>query len=140
MVRIGRLRRHHHGAERARIGIEGEGVAERALARHPQPVRQDDIGGAAFQRDLAGLGAGQFGGLEIETGLLIEAVGFDDLKLPRQRAGFLHRDPDAIGGVRIGGGDRKRNRQDQEQAAKSFQAVRSKFRPRTLRGRLGPRA
>ncbi len=56
--------RHHHRAERARIGIERQLGAELALARHPQPVRDHHVGAAAAQRDLAGLGAGEFGDLQ----------------------------------------------------------------------------
>src|SRR5262245_50902974 len=43
-----RLRRRHHRAERARRRIEDEAVAERALARDPQPIRQHEVGRAAL--------------------------------------------------------------------------------------------
>ena len=48
------------------------GRAASALARHPQPVRDDNVGGAALKRDLAGLGRGEFGDFEIKPGLLVE--------------------------------------------------------------------
>ena len=51
-----RLRRHHHRAERAGRGIEHQLVAERALARHPQPVRQHHVGGAAASAILPASG------------------------------------------------------------------------------------
>ena len=43
-----------------------------ALARHPQPIGDDDIGGAALNGDLGGVGVGELGDLELELGLLIE--------------------------------------------------------------------
>ena len=81
--------RHHDGAERARIRIKNQVVAERAFARDPEPVRQHEVRGTALERDLAGLGAGEFGYVDIEIGLLVEAVSADDLQLPRQRSGLL---------------------------------------------------
>jgi len=35
----------------------------------------------------------------LQTGLEIEAVHLDDVELPSERAGPLHRDADAIGGM-----------------------------------------
>ena len=77
-------------------GIEHEIVAERALARDPQPVRQHHVGRAALERDLAGFGRGELERLDLQVGFAVEAMRLDDVELPRQRAGALHREPDAI--------------------------------------------
>src|SRR5712692_1410169 len=84
-VSDGRLPRHHDGAERARRRMEDQAVAERALPRHPQPVREHEIGRAALERDLAGLGRGELDGLDLEIEPAIEAMRLDDVELPRQR-------------------------------------------------------
>ena len=94
-----RVRRHHDGAERARRRIEYEAVAERALTRDPQPVRQHHVGGAALERDLAGFGRGKLDGVDLQTGFAVEPVRPDDIEFPRQRAGALHGEPDAVGGA-----------------------------------------
>src|SRR5262249_61878090 len=49
-----RLRQDHDGAERARIGIEYEIVAQCTFPRDPQPVRDNDICGAPLEGDLVG--------------------------------------------------------------------------------------
>ena len=91
-----RGRGHHHRAERAGIGIEGELGAERALARHPEPVRHHDVGIAGAQRDLAGLGACKLGDLERQVGLLVEPGGADRRELPGEGSGLLHRKADGL--------------------------------------------
>ena len=49
----------HQRAERARIGRECQLAPERALARDPQPVGEDDVDRAARHRDLAGFRIGE---------------------------------------------------------------------------------
>ncbi len=97
----GRLRRHHHGAERAGRRIEHQAVAERALARDPQPVRQHQVGGAALERDLAGLGRRQLDRIDLQVELAVEPMRADDVEFPGERASALHRHADALrrGGI-----------------------------------------
>jgi hypothetical protein len=71
--------------------------AQRALARHPQPVGHDHVGGAAAQRDLARLRARQFQGLDGQAGLLVEAVRADHVELPGDRTHFLDGQPHRAG-------------------------------------------
>jgi hypothetical protein len=100
------LRRHHHCAKRARGRIKDEAVTQRALARDPEPIGKHNIGRAALERDLAGFGRCKLHGLDREVELAIDAMGFDDIDLPRERAGFLHREPNAVGGGGICRGKR----------------------------------
>src|ERR1700704_515731 len=65
---------HHHRAERAGRGIENQAVAERPLARDPQPVRQHQIGRAALERDLAGFGRGELDGFDDRIKIAIESI------------------------------------------------------------------
>ena len=88
----------HHRAERGGIGGEQEIVAERPLARHPQPVRDDHVDRAAAQRDLAGLGRGELLDLNVEIGRLVEPARLGDGELPGDGAGPLHGDAQRIGG------------------------------------------
>ena len=92
-----RIRRRHHRAERARIRIEDEVVAQRTLAPDPQPVGDDQVGRSAFERDLAGLGAGKLGRLDREIMLPVEASGADDVELPGERSGLLRGDAQVLG-------------------------------------------
>ncbi len=104
--------RHHNRTQHARRGIEDDRVAERTLARHPQPIGQHEIGRAAPKRDLARFRRGKLDRLDVEIALAVEAVGPDHIELPRQRAGFLHRKTNAAGGCRLAGRqDRERNQQ-----------------------------
>ena len=112
MPLIGRIRRRHHRAERARIRIEDEIVAQRTLAPDPQPVGDDQVGRAAFERDLAGLGAGKLGRLDREIMLPVEAGGADDVELPGERSGLLRGDAQALG--RTGLRRREHRRRDQQ--------------------------
>ena len=82
--------RHHHGAERARIRIEGQSGAKPAFARYPQPVGDDDIGAAGAKRDLACLGAREFENLNREVCLLVEAMGADHRQFPGEGSALLH--------------------------------------------------
>ncbi len=97
-----RLRWHHHGAERAGRGVEYQAIAQGTLARNPEPVRKHEIDRAAFERDLAGFGRGEFERFDREARLAVEAVRLDDIHFPRQRAGPLHREANALGGVCAG--------------------------------------
>ena len=97
-VWIGDDGRHHHRAERAGIGIERQLGAELAFARHPQPVRDHDVGIAGAQRDLAGLGARELDHLDREISLLVEPVRADDGQFPGEGSGLLHRNADGLRG------------------------------------------
>ena len=103
-----RLGWHHHGPERAQIRVVDEPVAQRPLARHPGPIRHDDVGRAGAQRNLAGLGTCELDRLDIQLGLLVEAVRLDDVELPGQRPGFLRHQANAIGRHGAGGDERQR--------------------------------
>ena len=101
-----RIRRRHHGAERARIGIEDQVVAERPLARNPQPVRDDEIGGAAFSAILpASVLASS--GVSMSRSAFLSRPWLDDVELPGERAGLLRNDANAIGCDRAGSGKRR---------------------------------
>jgi hypothetical protein len=86
----------HHGAQRAGIRIKLEILPERALARGPEPVRDNHIDAAAGQGDFAGLGGSEIGDFEIEAGGLVEATGFDDAELPAERAALLRADAEGF--------------------------------------------
>ena len=75
--------RRHHRAERARIGREQKLVAERSFARHPKPVLDDHVGGAALERDLARLGGGKLGRLDVQIRRLVEPARLDHARSPR---------------------------------------------------------
>ena len=92
-----RVRRHHDSAERARRRVKDQAVAECALARHPQPVRQHEVGRAAFEGDLAGFGRGKLDGFDGKVGPAVETIGLDDVQLPGQRSRSLHRNTNAVG-------------------------------------------
>ena len=94
-----RILGRHHRAERGRIGREQELVAERPFARRPEPVRDDHVGAAAHQRNLARLGRGKLGRLDVETHGLVEPARLDEFDLPGRRSRFLERDAQAIGGL-----------------------------------------
>ena len=98
-MRIEERIRYHHRAERARIRIEREFGAKPAFPRHPQPVGDDDVGGAAAQRDLAGLRTGKLINLERKVRLLVEAVSADHRKFPGECSGFLHCKPNGFCGA-----------------------------------------
>ena len=49
------------------------------------------------ERHLAGFGRRKLDGIDSEVKLVVNAVPFDDVKLPRQRAGLLHGNANAIG-------------------------------------------
>ena len=86
----------HDGAERGCVGRELQAAAKGALARNKHDIGEDHIRGAADQRDLARLGRGQFRHDQVKAGFFREAMGLDDVELPRERAGFLRRDAQAL--------------------------------------------
>src|SRR5579883_225033 len=104
----GRRRRRHDGAERARVRIEHEPAAERALARYPEPVGHDHVDRAAAQRDSAGFRRGEVAYADVEAGLPVEVLGTNDRELPGKRAGLLRRDTNGIGRHRGRGDERQR--------------------------------
>jgi hypothetical protein len=90
-------------ADRARIGIKHKVRAETALARNPQPIRDNDVGGATAQCNDRRVERRDIDDLQVEIGLSVEPLRADDADFPRKRAGLLHGDPQLVGGVR--GGD-----------------------------------
>ncbi len=94
--------------------IEGERRPSGALARHPQPIRDDDIDRAALNGDLGGVGIGELGHGELEPGLLIEAKSRDDGQLPDAGAGLLQGETQAIGRARRSN-DQKRDQSGEEE-------------------------
>src|SRR5437763_16077816 len=91
-----------YGPERARSRIKHERVAERARASDPQPVGEHDIGRAALERYFSGFCRCELDGLDCEPKLALNSVSLDDINFPRERAGFLYRNANAIS-LRIGG-------------------------------------
>ncbi len=82
--------------------IEQEFLAKAAFARNPKPVRQDHVGAAADQRDLAGFGGRQLVAFDVEVGLLVEPVGFGDGQLPPKCSRGLDGEAQLVGGFRPG--------------------------------------
>src|SRR3989442_1165030 len=62
----------------------------------PQPVGQDDIRGAAAQRDLARLRARELDGLDREVRLFVETVDAHHVELPGESPGFLDRQTNGV--------------------------------------------
>ena len=87
----------HHRAHAGGIGIERQLRAFGAFPRDPQPVRDDDVGAAALNGDLAGFGRGELRDVELEPGLLVETEGAHDRHLPAGGAGLLQREPQFFG-------------------------------------------
>ena len=84
--------------------VKGEKVkvaAAGALARDPQPIRGDDVDGAALQADRGRLGAGERHDIELDAFGLVEPVGLDGVEHPTDGAEFQNADLDL--GRRIGG-------------------------------------
>ena len=65
----------HHGADGGGVRIKDEFGALSALARHPKPVGNDDIGGAALNSDLASLCRSEFRRVNLQPRIFIETKG-----------------------------------------------------------------
>ena len=81
---------HHHRADIARVGDEGQRHTVAALTRDEQPVLDDRIDRPAHQRHVRRVVAPERHHLEGEPFLGVEAVGLDDVELPVDRAELEH--------------------------------------------------
>ena len=83
--------------------VKGEKVksAPPVRSRDPQPIRGDDVGGAALQADRGRVGAGERHHVELDALGLVETVPLDGVEDPTDSAEFQNADLDL--GRRIGG-------------------------------------
>ena len=68
------------------------------MPRDPQPIAEDHVGRPAHQSDLRGLGRGEFGNLDVETGFPVQSTLIDDRKFPGEGSVFLQRETELVGG------------------------------------------
>src|SRR6188472_731873 len=81
--------------------IKHDIVAKRALTGDPQPIRQHQIYGSRPERHFSRFCRCELKGFDRKVELTVKSMRLDNIEFPGKRAGFLHCEPNTLGGMHV---------------------------------------